>query len=289
MTPAQLSRTVLHTVRRAVEDGELCVAVPERIVVRRPPRPGNGDYATNVALCLASEAGRPARRVAETLRARLVRVSGIAGVEVSGPGFLNITVAGDGRAALVADLIRGSEAPTALPGTALEENPRQDALRWLAATEGQGGVAARTVRPDSSPATDGESLTRLLVQREENPLFQVRYAHARARALLRNAHDLGFGPEPGEEAYAAPEAGELLALLADQRRIEVADNPRRLVRQLRLVANAFFRFHHACPPLPSGDEKPGAAHRARLALVQATGVVLAGGLYRLGVSAPAYL
>lgn len=55
VTPAELSRTVLATVRRAVEADELSLTgpVPERVVVRRPPRPGCGDYATNVALQLA--------------------------------------------------------------------------------------------------------------------------------------------------------------------------------------------------------------------------------------------
>ncbi|NEE44301.1 arginine--tRNA ligase, partial [Streptomyces sp. SID8455] len=42
-------------------------------------------------------------------------------------------------------------------------------------------------------------------------------------------------------------------------------------------------------PLPSGDEKPSAAHRSRLALAEAAGTVLAGGLSLLGISAPAHL
>ncbi|KND27262.1 arginyl-tRNA synthetase, partial [Streptomyces stelliscabiei] len=37
----------------------------------------------------------------------------------------------------------------------------------------------------------------LLVQRAANPLFRVRYAHARARALTRNAAALGFTAAPG--------------------------------------------------------------------------------------------
>ena len=38
--------------------------------------------------------------------------------------------------------------------------------------------------------------------------------------------------------------------------------------------------------LPRGDEKPSAAHRARLALAEAAGTVLAGGLSLLGIDAP---
>jgi arginyl-tRNA synthetase len=81
----------------------------------------------------------------------------------------------------------------------------------------------------------------------------------------------------------------LLALLADHRRVSEESAPARHARHLVAVGDAFFDFHDQCPPLPSGDEKPGAAHRARLALVEATGTVLAGGLNQLGVSAPAHL
>ncbi|WP_439959871.1 DALR anticodon-binding domain-containing protein, partial [Streptomyces griseorubiginosus] len=41
--------------------------------------------------------------------------------------------------------------------------------------------------------------------------------------------------------------------------------------------------------LPRGAEKPSAAHRARLALAEAAGAVLAGGLSLLGIDAPQHL
>lgn len=41
--------------------------------------------------------------------------------------------------------------------------------------------------------------------------------------------------------------------------------------------------------LPRGAEKPSAAHRARLALADAVGSVLAGGLSLLGIDAPDHL
>jgi len=41
--------------------------------------------------------------------------------------------------------------------------------------------------------------------------------------------------------------------------------------------------------LPLGEEKPSAAHRARLALAEAAGAVLAGGLDLLGIDAPDHL
>ena len=65
--------------------------------------------------------------------------------------------------------------------------------------------------------------------------------------------------------------------------------PDRVVRHLETTADAFFRWHDGCPPLPVGEQKPLAVHRARLALAEATGTVLANGLRLLGISAPEHV
>lgn len=336
VTPAQLSRTVLQTVRRAVEADELRVAVlPERVKVQTPPRPGCGDYATNVALQLAREVegGGPAAalRVAEVLRRRLVRTPGIAGVEIAGPGFLNITVDPGGHAALVRSVLERGEAygrSDALAGTRVTLAPGREVrgalvgavvLRLVDACGGEGEVAdggevlgVRPVEVDAEEllgrlGSDGARWAllrpaahdlpdldsgRLLAQRESNPLFRVRYAHARVRGLLRNGHQLGVhsGPDGG---YSHPAEVALISLLGDYPRLlESAARhraPDRLARHLEATADAFFRFHDACPPLPRGEQKPLAAHRSRLALAEAAGAVLAGGLHLLGISAPEHL
>ncbi len=126
-----------------------------------------------------------------------------------------------------------------------------------------------------------------LVQRESNPLFRVRYAHARTRALARNAADLGFAAAPGP----VDGAQDLLAVLADHPRVLAAAAahraPDRLARHLVTVADAALPFLPTV--LPRGAEKPSAAHRARLALAEAAGTVLAGGLSLLGIDAPDHL
>ncbi|MFP8940599.1 DALR anticodon-binding domain-containing protein [Streptomyces fenghuangensis] len=276
MTPAQLSRTVLRTVCRAAGDGalgelspgalEALDGLPERITVGRPPRPGCGDYATNAALRLAAVTGRPARSVAEVLRERLAREAGIADVVVAGPGFLNITVAGEARAELV-------EALAARDGeyaVAERTDPARDVRGWAAATGAEPGPG-------------------LLEQRESNPLFLVQYAHARARALLRGARALGFAPEAGAGGYAydTPREAELLGALAEYERTAALGDTGRLARRLETVADGLLGIHASV--LPAGEHKPLAAHRARLALAQAAGTVLAGGLSRLGVTAPVHL
>ncbi|MES5817033.1 ArgS-related anticodon-binding protein NrtL [Streptomyces sp. RG80] len=166
-----------------------------------------------------------------------------------------------------------------------------------------------------------------LVQRESNPLFRVRYAHARTRALTRNAADLGFsstqapaddvnedavraaavhaddvhaeGVQPGDAQathtplarVTNPAPAPLITPLADHPRVlaqaAAHRSPDRLARHLVTVADATLAFVPTV--LPYGDEKPSAAHRARLALAEAAGTVLAGGLTLLGIDAPEHL
>ncbi|OXS32676.1 ArgS-related anticodon-binding protein NrtL [Streptomyces sp. XY006] len=384
MTPVELSRTVLHAVRRAVDEGELSVTVPERAVVAPPGPGGCGDYATNIALQLARAAGQPPRRVAEILRARLLEQHGVSDVAVTGPGFLNLSLDGTASADLVVEILsRGRRYGHAVSpsGTLVRLRcPAEvravvvaDVVARVRRSQGHfvrvhhdgpldpewtsvlgvdpddlyepSGLGdaddlsepsrlvdveldgSETVRPLPAPADplplgrdaarwallhpalhDRPRITREhLVQRETNPLFRVRYAHARTRALLRNAADLGFRPEPGPIALPrnaadptirpvpdpAPlresTAPTLLALLGDHPRVLVAaqDAPDRLARHLVAVADATLPLLPAV--LPLGEEKPSAAHRARLALAEAAGTVLAGGLSLLGIDAPEHL
>ncbi|MEU9097190.1 ArgS-related anticodon-binding protein NrtL [Streptomyces sp. NPDC048361] len=335
MTPSELSRTVVRVVRSAVDEGVLDLPpVGELVVKVERPRPGGrGDYASGVALKLAAAAGLPPRTVAEVLRQRMTGQAGIAHVEISGPGFLNITLdraaqddvvrqvrdAGlrygygealrgqsftfaavcEERARVVAEVVvrlltaqgalarlgtdggveDGAEGGVGLPVVPcamprLADLVGVDAARW---------AMLRAARHDR-PRTDVEEL---LAQRESNSLFRVRYAYSRSRALTRNAGELGFGSEPGPVS----EGAELLALLGDHPAVlEGAARhhaPDRLARHLEAVADELLRFQHQV--LPLGDEKPSAAHRSRLALAEAAGTVLAGGLSLLGVDAPELL
>ncbi|MGD6754432.1 ArgS-related anticodon-binding protein NrtL [Streptomyces sp. BH105] len=351
MTPAELSRTVLRAVRRAVDDGELDAAVcaaEQRVVVERPRPGGQGDYATNVALQLARPAGRPPREVAEILSRRLGETPGIDGVVVTGPGFLNFRMAEPESAtgALVAEILRAGDrygcaeeatgqavrlhAPHevralvvmdsvacllrsqgVLVRTGCADRPRPEWVDVLgvrvddvAAAE-PGGIDIRPVPAPADPTPLGRDAARWALlhpaghdhprgaaehfaQRESNPLFRVRYAHARTRALSRNAAELGFDGAPG----GVPGQEDLVAALGDHPRILRAaaghHAPDRLARHLVGVADTFMASLHPAV-LPQGEEKPSAAHRSRLALAEAVGTVLAGGLTLLGIDAPEYL
>ncbi|OII70714.1 hypothetical protein, partial [Streptomyces sp. CC77] len=239
MTPADLSHTVLHAVRRAVGEGALReVEVPPRVVVERPRPGGCGDWATNAALQLARGVALPPRRVAEVLRERLLEEPGIAQVDITGPGFLNLTLRSGVRSDADRVLVRGilDQGPGYGHGDAL----RDEDLHLFGAEDGSGhrGEARERVVGDAVAAlvrsqggrvrygVRGERLAVraahydvfaalgpdagrwallrparhdrvpepgvLLRQTEDNPFFLVRYAHSRARALQRNARDLGF-------------------------------------------------------------------------------------------------
>ncbi|MGW1625118.1 ArgS-related anticodon-binding protein NrtL [Streptomyces sp. NPDC002172] len=325
MTPVELSRTVQRAVRRAVDAGELCVTVPERVVVTPPGPGGCGDYATNVAMQLAGAAGQPPVRVAEILVPHLADATGVEDVVVTGPGFLNISLssASSPTATLVGeisglgagyghgDALAGQVVALRVPYDVRAEVVADAVVRIVATQGGRGEVehgepvSLRPVPAPEDPAPLGPDAAQWallhpaahdrpritadhLVQRESNPLFRVRYAHARVRAVGRGAGRLGFGAVPGD----VPDApGDLVTALADYPRILTGAAthraPDRLARHLVTVADAALPFLPTV--LPRGDEKPSAAHRARLALAEAAGTVLAGGLSLLGIDAPDHL
>ena len=101
MTPADLASLVADAV--AAEFGP--DAMTGQVVVERPRQREHGDYATNVALQLAKPLGRSPRDVAALLAARLADADGISKVDVAGPGFLNITLAGDALGALAGTIV----------------------------------------------------------------------------------------------------------------------------------------------------------------------------------------
>ncbi|KAA1428839.1 arginine--tRNA ligase [Nocardioides antri] len=112
MNPEQLSTTIVGVLSTLVDQGALTLAdgVPAEVTVERPRQKGHGDYATNVALQLAKKAGMNPRALGELLAAKLQEADGIGGVEVAGPGFLNITVEAGAQGQLAADIVAAGAA-----------------------------------------------------------------------------------------------------------------------------------------------------------------------------------
>ena len=60
------------------------------VELERPKDPTHGDFATNVALRRAKEAGRPPQQLAAELAEQIAALEEVASVDVAGPGFINI-------------------------------------------------------------------------------------------------------------------------------------------------------------------------------------------------------
>ncbi|MBN9024902.1 MAG: arginine--tRNA ligase [Rhizobiales bacterium] len=77
-----------------------------RIVVEPPRDAAHGDLATNAAMVLAKPRGLKPRDLAEAIAGRLRDDEDVASVEVAGPGFINLTLAGPYRAHALKALIQ---------------------------------------------------------------------------------------------------------------------------------------------------------------------------------------
>ena len=130
----------------------------------------------------------------------------------------------------------------------------------------------------------------------DNPVFYVQYAHARLASLGRNARELGISvPAPDTIDYGLlshEREGDLLRALGEFPRVVAAAAelraPHRVARYLEELAGTYHRFYDVCRVLPSEQEDspgPDLVH-ARLALCEATRIVLQNGLGLIGVSAP---
>jgi arginyl-tRNA synthetase len=125
-------------------------------------------------------------------------------------------------------------------------------------------------------------------QSNENPVYYVQYAHARASSILRNASEVDARPDairtgelllhPSEQAliHHLLDFPDALAIAAERR--ETHEVPRYAYE----LASAFSAFYRDCKVLTEDV----ALTAARLALVDATRSVLANALDLLGISAP---
>jgi arginyl-tRNA synthetase len=125
----------------------------------------------------------------------------------------------------------------------------------------------------------------------DNPVFYVQYAHARTRAVARNAESSGVDRSAFDASLLTHESeSSLLGILAEFPRVvrQAAElrEPHRIARYAEELAGAYHRWYDNCRVTPLGEEPITDLHRTRLWLNDATGVVLRNALGLLGVSAP---
>jgi arginyl-tRNA synthetase len=111
VTPAQLADLVRCAAADVLRERGLDLGVlPADVGVERPRNPEHGDYATNVALRTAKQAGVAPRDLAGWLADALAARPGIASAQVAGPGFLNIRLGSDAQGALVGEVLAAGAA-----------------------------------------------------------------------------------------------------------------------------------------------------------------------------------
>lgn len=87
-----MEQNLREAIKRVVAD----LGMPEvDFSVEHPADSAHGDFATNVALVVAKQAGEQPRHCAERIVAALLTQSipNVASIEIAGPGFINITLA----------------------------------------------------------------------------------------------------------------------------------------------------------------------------------------------------
>lgn len=195
MTPEQLSAAIVAALQSLVDDGSVTLsgAVPSSVRVERPKVKEHGDYATNVAMQLAKQAGRPPREIAESLAERLGATEGIGAVEVAGPGFLNIRVAAGAQGEIARRVLEagdayGHAAPTGrkLNLEFISANPTGPLhlghTRWAAV----GDALARVL------SAAGEEVTREFYINDRGNQMDLFGASLKARAHGENPPDDGY-------------------------------------------------------------------------------------------------
>ncbi|MDY6055602.1 arginine--tRNA ligase [Micrococcus sp.] len=167
----------------------------------------------------------------------------------------------------------------------------KDLVEWL----GKDALRYDLARyPADSPITIDPELLRS--QTNDNPVYYVQYAHARACGAARTAQAHGVDRSEFDAGLLTHETeSELLAQLAEFPSVVASAarlrEPHRVARHLEVLAGAYHAWYAACRivPLPAADGTPGTVetlNRTRLWLNEAAAQVLRNGLDLLGVSAP---
>jgi arginyl-tRNA synthetase len=194
MTPAELADAVVGAVRDAVAAGDLDVPVPATATVERPKVPEHGDYATPVALQLAKPARRRPREIAELLAGRLRERPGIAAVEIAGPGFLNIRLAGGALGEIARTVVlAGDGYGRSSAGSGVRVN-----LEFVSANP-TGPVTLASTRW----AAVGDTLARLLAATGDQVGTEYYFndAGAQIERFGRSVLAVARGEEPPEDGY----------------------------------------------------------------------------------------
>jgi len=261
MTPEQL-RALLEEVaataaRRGALPGQAAHGLPSGALFRPTDQRVAGvvaDWVTPVAQRWAPALELAPRDLARTLAQGLTAQKPVAAVEVAPSGLITITLSDAARSQIIGTVLDEEKTYALPPGE-----------RYRVVLE----------RPGWRPPGD--------------PVHGVQLARARICRLIRNAEASGVERRHGVRLEALTHVSErhLLVGLADlpQRFMTHTGDPSQTQRALTDLASLADEWKHPLRPMAVGAPVQ-AAHGARLALADATRIVLRNGLARVGAAAP---
>ncbi len=191
-----------------------------RVEFERPREERFGDFATNVALMLAPVMGQAPREVAASLQEQLAGIDGVAAVDVAGPGFINVTMADDWFAGVLAAVLAAGERY----GAGVVAEPEQLHLEFVSANP-LGPLTAASGRH----AAYGDSLGRILrfAGHRVHTEYYLNDRGRQVRLFGESIHARATGGEVPEDGYR----GAYVAELAESLGATASDDPAVLGRR----------------------------------------------------------
>ncbi|MDQ1513491.1 MAG: arginyl-tRNA synthetase, partial [Microbacteriaceae bacterium] len=111
MTPAELQVAVRGLIESAAAARGADLPITDAdVVLERPRSREHGDWASTIAMRMAKLMGVPPRELAAELARGLEQLDGVAGVNVAGPGFINVTLEAASAGALAGRIVTEADA-----------------------------------------------------------------------------------------------------------------------------------------------------------------------------------
>lgn len=266
--------------------------------LRRTREQSSGTWVSTMALRCAAIMHTEAKTLAEQLAAQLRTDAAVTEVEVTGSGFLNITVDPGHLAQVAADIVGADqtfgpdrEIQVRLAATVSERLAASRELQDL--RHAVGDDAPRYFAARGTMTTSTRTGTDLLrAAHPDNPVYFVQVAHAAACRIERRAASAGcietcdFDPQALTDDTETALAAALADFVSTTRRAAAAGEPERITGLLEATARLLLDWANTCTVTPTLDEDVTRLHFSRLVLNRAAIIVLATGLRLLGVSAP---
>ena len=106
----KIAEAIVQALSQAQAAGELNLAELADFVVEMPREATHGDFATNAALLLSKAAGKNPRQIAEIICHHFDQASsGVAGMEIAGPGFINFRMTEGWQSGLLAQILAAQQ------------------------------------------------------------------------------------------------------------------------------------------------------------------------------------